>query len=182
MIFSETPLKGAYIIDLQKYEDHRGFFARLFCVSEYDKYGLDKNVLQINNSFSKYKGTLRGMHYQLPPKAETKIIRCTRGSLFDVIIDLRQHSPTFGQHFGTELTEENRKMMYVPKYFAHGFITLEDNTEALYMVTELYSPNFERCIRWNDSKFNIQWPLQPTVLSDKDRKQFDFDVKYHLNV
>ncbi|MGA3206881.1 MAG: dTDP-4-dehydrorhamnose 3,5-epimerase [Syntrophales bacterium] len=181
MIFTETPLKGAYLIDLEKRGDDRGFFARFFCANEYDNLRLDRNIVQVNNSLSLYKGTLRGMHYQLPPKAETKIVRCVKGALYDVIIDLRKSSPTFSQHFGAELSAENRKMMYVPKEFAHGFLTLEDNTETLYLVTEFYAPDLERCIRWNDPKFNIQWPLQPSVISDKDKNQFDFDPKSCLN-
>lgn len=181
MKFIETPLKGAYLIELEKRGDDRGFFARFFCVNEYDNLKLDRNVVQINNSLSASKGTLRGMHYQLPPKAETKIVRCVKGALYDVIIDLRSSSATFGQYYGAELTAENRKMMYVPKEFAHGFLTLDDNTEAIYLVTEFYAPDRERCIRWNDPKFNIQWPFAPAVMSDKDKNQSDFDPKYHLN-
>jgi dTDP-4-dehydrorhamnose 3,5-epimerase len=181
MKFNETPLKGAYLIDLEKRGDDRGFFARFFCINEYDKLKLGRNVVQINNSFSVYKGTLRGMHYQLPPKAETKIVRCVKGAFYDVIIDIRKNSATFGQWYGAELTAENRKMMYVPKEFAHGFLTLDDNTEAIYLVTEFYAPDQERCIRWNDPKFNIQWPFFPTIISDKDKNQSDYDIKDHLN-
>jgi dTDP-4-dehydrorhamnose 3,5-epimerase len=182
MIFHETPLRGSYIIDLDKKGDERGFFARFFCVNEYSKLGLDQNVVQINNSLSADKGTLRGMHYQLSPKAETKVVRCIRGALFDVILDLREDSPTFGQHFGAELTAENRKMMYVPKGFAHGFMTLKDDTEALYLVTEFYAPELERGIRWNDPRFNIQWPFEPTTVSDKDQNHLDFDPEHHLGI
>jgi dTDP-4-dehydrorhamnose 3,5-epimerase len=182
MIFHETPLRGSYIIDLDKKGDERGFFARFFCVNEYSKLGLDQNVVQINNSLSADKGTLRGMHYQLSPKAETKVVRCIRGALFDVILDLREDSPTFGQHFGAELTAENRKMMYVPKGFAHGFMTLKDDTEALYLVTEFYAPELERGIRWNDPRFNIQWPFEPTTVSDKDQNHPDFDPEHHLGI
>jgi len=182
MIFTETNLKGAYIIELEKRGDDRGFFARLFCINEFDKLGLDRNIVQINNSLSTRKGTLRGMHYQLAPKAETKIIRCISGSFYDVILDLRPESPTFGKSYGTEITAENRKIMYVPKGFAHGFLTFEDNTEAFYLATEFYSSEKERCIRWNDEKFKIEWPFQPTVISEKDKNALDFDPKYHLNI
>ncbi|RME90844.1 MAG: dTDP-4-dehydrorhamnose 3,5-epimerase [Candidatus Hydrogenedentota bacterium] len=180
MIFHETPLKGAYVIELEKKGDDRGFFARAFCVNEFKEHGIDHNIVQINNSFTVPKGTLRGMHYQLPPHAETKIVRCIRGSLYDVILDLRKDSPTFGKWFGAELTAENRKMMVVPKGFAHGFLTLEENTEAFYLVTEFYAPQAERGIRWNDPKFKIEWPMEPKVLSEKDANWPDFDEKFHL--
>lgn len=180
MIFNETPLKGAYTIELNKKGDERGFFARLFCINEYDTLGLDNNIVQINNSLSATKGTLRGMHYQLAPKAETKIVRCIRGALYDVILDLRKDSPTFGKWYSVELSAENRRMMYVPKGFAHGFLTLVDNTEAFYLVTEFYAPDSERGVRWNDPKFNLKWPFEPLVISDKDRNQRDFDPGYHL--
>lgn len=161
MIFNETPLKGAYTIELEKRGDERGFFARFFCVNEYDKMGLDRNVVQINNSLSAQKGTLRGMHYQLAPKAETKVVRCIRGALWDCILDLREGSPTFGQWYAEELTAENRRMMYVPKGFAHGFMTLADDSEVLYLVTEFYSPELERGVRWDDPEFAIKWPGVP---------------------
>jgi dTDP-4-dehydrorhamnose 3,5-epimerase len=181
MIFTETNLKGAYIIDLEKREDERGFFARLFCIHEFDQIGLDRNIVQINNSLSIRKGTLRGLHYQLPPKAETKIFRCIHGSVYDVILDLRLESPTFGKWYGIELTAENRKILYIPKGFAHGFLTLEDHTETLYLVTEFYASEKERCIRWDDQRFKIEWPFHPTEISEKDKKAPDFDPKYHLN-
>jgi len=181
MIFHETPLKGAHTIELDKKGDDRGFFARFFCINEYDSMNLDGNIVQINNSLSAQKGTLRGMHYQLAPKAETKIVRCIRGALYDVILDLRLNSPTFGKWYGTELTaEKNRIMMYVPKGFAHGFMTLEDDTEALYLVTEYYSPEQERGIRFQDPRFKIEWPFEPIVVSDKDKNWRDFDPVYHL--
>jgi len=179
MKFIPTKLKDAYTIDLEKREDDRGFFARFFCINEYDEQGLDRNIVQINNSLSKDKGTLRGIHYQLAPKAETKIVRCIRGSLFDVIIDLRPDSPTFLQWFGAELSAENRTMMFVPKGFGHAFLTLEENTEALYLVTEFYSPENERGLRWNDPKIGIEWPIEPLVISDKDKSHRDFDINYH---
>ena len=181
MNFTETPLKGAYLIELQKREDDRGFFSRAFCRDEFDKYGLNSEILQINNSLSKDKGTLRGMHYQLAPMAEDKMVRCIKGALFDVIIDLRPESETYCQWFGQTLSAENRTMMYVPKGFAHGFLTLEKDTEAFYMVTEKYGPERERGIRYNDPKFNIQWPAVPQVISEKDLLHPDFDEAIHLH-
>jgi dTDP-4-dehydrorhamnose 3,5-epimerase len=180
MLFLKTPIEGLYKIELEKFEDYRGFFARIFCKKEFENQRLKNNIVQINNSYNKKKGTLRGLHYQLPPKAEVKIIRCIRGSIFDVVIDLRKDSPTFLKWFGCELNENNKKMLYVPEGFAHGFLTLEDDTEIIYFTTEFYSPQYERCIRWNDPKFSIQWPFEPTVISEKDRNAIDFDMKYHL--
>jgi dTDP-4-dehydrorhamnose 3,5-epimerase len=182
MIFNKTPLPGVYTIDLEKKGDERGFFARFFCINEFEKMGLDKNFVQVNNSLSAQKGTLRGMHYQLSPKSETKLVRCIKGSLYDIVLDLREDSPTFGQHFGAELTAENRRMMYVPKGCAHGFITLKDDTEALYLVSDFYAPEQERGVRWNDPKFNIEWPEKPVVISEKDKNHPFFDAKYHLNL
>lgn len=175
MKFTPTPLPGAFLIDIEKRGDERGFFARAFCENELAAQGLASRFVQVNNSLSAFKGTLRGMHYQLAPKAETKIVRCFRGGIWDAILDLRKESPTFGQSFGAELTAENRRMMYVPKGFAHGCITLEDDTETFYFVDEFYSPTQERGVRWNDPRFNIQWPFSPVVISDKDRDWKDFD-------
>jgi len=180
MKFHPTPLAGAYTIELEKRGDDRGFFARFFCVKEFEALGLDPKIVQINNSLSRIQGTLRGLHYQLSPKAETKIVRCIRGALYDVILDLREGSPTFGQWFGAELTAENRTMMYVPKGFAHGFITLQPDTEAFYLATEFYGPDRERCVRWNDPKFGIKWPAEPVVISDKDKATPDFSPATHL--
>jgi len=182
MIFNETPLKGAFVIDLEKRGDERGFFARAFCEKEFAMHKLCTRFVQVNNSLSAQRGTLRGMHYQLGAKAETKLVRCIKGSLLDMILDLRKDSPTFGQSYSAELTAENRRMMYVPKGFGHGFITLSDNTEAFYFVDEFYAPEAERGVRWNDPKFAIQWPMEPVVLSDKDRAHRDFDPKWHLAV
>jgi dTDP-4-dehydrorhamnose 3,5-epimerase len=180
MHFKETPLKGSFLINLEKKGDDRGFFARFFCRNEFAEHNLDGDIVQINNSLSKHKGTLRGMHYQLPPKAETKIVRCVRGRLWDVMLDLRPDSSTFGKWYAEELTSENRKMLYVPKGFAHGFITLEDDTEILYLVTEFYAPDHERTVRWNDPSFAIEWPLEPVILSDKDQNAPDFSPDIHL--
>lgn len=181
MIFKETPLKGAFTIELEKKEDDRGFFARFFCVNEFEKNGLPRSFVQINNSLSVHKGTLRGMHYQLAPKGETKVVRCIQGSFYDVILDLRAGSPTFGHSFGAELSAKNRKMMLVPEGFAHGFLTLEDNSEALYLVNEFYAAPLERGIRWDDPNFKIAWPEKPKIVSEKDAKHPDFNPAYHLN-
>jgi dTDP-4-dehydrorhamnose 3,5-epimerase len=180
MKFNETVLKSAYTIDLDKREDERGFFARLFCINEFDVEGMDRNVVQINNSLSKDKGTLRGIHYQLNPKAETKIVRCIKGSLWDVIVDLRPDSPTFLQWFGETLSAENRRMMFVPKGFGHGFITLEPDTEVIYLVTEFYSPEHERGLRWNDPNIGIEWPIEPVIISEKDMNHKNFDINYNV--
>jgi dTDP-4-dehydrorhamnose 3,5-epimerase len=180
LLFHETPLSGAYVIDLEKRGDDRGFFARAFCRDEFEKAGLTTTVVQVNNSLSVDVGTLRGMHYQLPPHAETKIVRCIRGALWDCILDLRPGSATFGQWFGETLSADNRKMMYVPKGFGHGLITLEPNTEAFYLVDEFYDPASERGVRWNDPKFGIRWPIEPTVISQKDAAHRDFDPSWHL--
>jgi dTDP-4-dehydrorhamnose 3,5-epimerase len=180
VIFTETPLAGAYVIDLEKRGDDRGFFARAFCEREFGAKGLSTRFVQVNNSLSAQKGTLRGMHYQLAPKGETKLVRCIRGALHDMILDLRPGSPTFGKSFGADITAENRRMMYVPRGFAHGFVTLSDDTEAFYFVDEFYAPEQERGVRWNDPRFAIQWPVEPVVLSDKDRAHRDFDAAWHL--
>jgi dTDP-4-dehydrorhamnose 3,5-epimerase len=180
MIFTPTSLAGAHLIDLEKKGDDRGFFARAFCENEFSKHDLVGHFCQVNNSLSAHKGTLRGMHYQLAPQAETKVVRCIRGALYDMILDLRRDSPTFARSFGAELSAQNRRMMYVPKGFAHGFLTLADDTEVIYFVDEFYSPEHERGIRYNDPRFNLQWPQAPAVISDKDKGQPDFDPAWHL--
>jgi dTDP-4-dehydrorhamnose 3,5-epimerase len=182
MIFTPTPLAGAYLIDLERKGDDRGFFARAYCELEFEQRGLVKHFCQVNNSLSPTAGTLRGLHYQLAPKAETKLVRCVRGALYDVILDLREGSPTFGQSFGAELSAENRRMMYLPKGCAHGFITLADDTEVFYFVDEFYSPEHERGVRYDDPHFNLKWPLAPTIISDKDQGHRTFDRAWHLGV
>ncbi|MEI6634453.1 MAG: dTDP-4-dehydrorhamnose 3,5-epimerase [Chlamydiota bacterium] len=182
MRFTETPLHGAYLIELEKKSDERGFFARAFCVNEFARLGLETGIVQINNSLSARKGTLRGMHYQLPPMAETKIVRCLRGAFYDAIIDLRPESPTRMRWFGETLSAENRKMLYVPKGFAHGILTLEDDTEAYYLVTQFYSKDHERGLRWNDPVFRIDWPIAPAVVSEKDAAHPDFNPEHHLGI
>ena len=179
MKFTSLPLSGAYLIDLEKRGDDRGFFGRFFCETEFAQHGLLDRFVQINNSLTAKNGTLRGMHYQLPPAAEVKVVRCIHGALYDVILDLRPHSKSFGQSFGAELTAENRTMMYVPQGFAHGFLTLQPDTEALYLVSAAYAPDAERGIRFDDPKFSIRWPVTPSELSDKDRKWPDYDPDFH---
>jgi dTDP-4-dehydrorhamnose 3,5-epimerase len=179
MIFEPTPLAGAFTIELQKRGDDRGFFARLFCEDEFAAAGLETRFPQINNSLSGRAGTLRGMHYQLPPAGEVKVVRCVRGALFDVIVDLRPDSPTFKRWFGAELTADNRRMMLVPRGFAHGFITLADDTEAFYLVSHRYAPAAERGLRFNDPAIGITWPREPAEVSDKDRNWPDLDAGFH---
>jgi len=179
MRFVSTPLQGAFLIDLEKREDERGFFARLFCEKEFAQHGLDSNFVQANNSFSKDKGTLRGLHYQLPPMQETKLVRCIKGSFYDVILDMRPDSKTFGKSFGAELSEDNRRMMYVPKGFAHGFLTLTENSEVVYLVSQYYSKELERGIRWNDPAFTIAWPTKPLVISERDQTHPDYSKTGH---
>lgn len=168
MIFTETKIKGAFIIEPEKKEDERGFFARSYDKGIFRERGLNPNVLQCNISFSKLKGTIRGMHYQLSPYQEAKFLRCTRGSIFDVIIDLRSQSSTYKQWIGVELNSQNYKMLYAPEGTAAGFQSLEDNTELFYQVSQTYKPEYERGIRWDDPIFNIRWPLKPTTISKKD--------------
>lgn len=168
MIFHDTPLPGAFVIELEKHQDERGFFARAWCANEFAERGLVSRVAQVNLSQNHRRGTLRGMHYQLAPHEEVKVIRCVRGALYDCIIDLRQDSATFAQTYGVELSAENRLVLYVPEGFAHGFQTLQDDTEALYQVSEFYTPGAERGVRYDDPRFGIQWPLPVSVISEKD--------------
>jgi len=175
MQFIETELKGAYIIEPERLEDERGFFARSFCKNEFKEHGLNDNLAQCNISFNKEKGTMRGMHLQIPPKEEAKLVRCTMGSIHDIIVDLRKDSPTFKMHVGDTLTPDNRKMLYVPEGFAHGFITLEDNTEVFYQMSEFYAPECARGYRYNDPAFGIDWPQEVKVISDRDRDYPDFE-------
>ena len=169
MIFHETALEGAYIIDLEPFSDDRGLFARTFCKREFAAIGHHKEFVQFNHSHSNQKGTLRGLHYQRPPHAEIKLIRCIRGSVFDVIVDLRHQSPTFLQHVGVELSEQNLRMIYVPEGFAHGFQTLQDHCELIYHHTAFYTPDSDGGIRYNDPKIRISWPLGLSTISDKDK-------------
>jgi dTDP-4-dehydrorhamnose 3,5-epimerase len=176
MIFQELKLKGAFLIKFEKIEDERGFFARSWCVREAEKHGLKRNMVQANVSFNKKKGTLRGMHYQKEPFQEVKLVRCVRGKIYDVIIDLRPESPTFRQWIGVELSQDNDCMLYVPENFAHGFQTLTDNSEVNYLVSEFYTPEAEKGIRFNDPFFDIKWPeVQTRTISIKDNTWPDFN-------
>ena len=174
MIFAGTTLKGAFIIELEKHEDERGFFARSFCEKESEEHGLNPRIVQCNISYNKKKGTLRGMHYQIAPYEEVKLVSCIRGAIHDVIIDLRPDSPTYCQWFAVELGAENYKVLYVPEGFAHGFQTLEDNTVVFYQMSEFYHPECARGVRWDDPAFGIRWSLSNRVMSKEDLSYPDF--------
>ena len=175
MVFTETKLKGSFLIESDRKEDDRGFFARTFCVDEFQARGLNGRVVQCSFSFNRRRGTLRGMHWQDPPQTECKLIRVTRGAVFDVIIDLRPGSPTFRQHIAVELTAENRRQIYVAEGFAHGFQTLEDNTEVFYQMSAVYSPALCRGVRWNDPAFGIRWPdVEQRIMNERDATYPDF--------
>jgi dTDP-4-dehydrorhamnose 3,5-epimerase len=172
--FVQTPLQGAYVIELEKLSDDRGFFARSFCREEFEAHGLNPRIVQCNVSFNQKKGTLRGMHFQTIPFVEAKLVRCTSGSIHDVIIDLRRESETFKRHFAVVLSAQNGRMLYVPEGFAHGFQTLEENTEVFYQMSEVYSAPHARGVRWDDSAFGIQWPPGDRIILDRDRTYRDF--------
>lgn len=174
MIFSESPLKGAFLVELERRADSRGFFARTWCEQEAAALGLNIRVAQGNISFNRRKGALRGMHFQLPPHEEARLIRCTMGSIHDVIIDLRADSPTFMRHWSTVLSAENRRAIYVPEGFAHGFQSLEDDTEVFYQMSAAYAPEANVGVRWNDVAFGISWPLPITDMSERDCTFPDF--------
>jgi dTDP-4-dehydrorhamnose 3,5-epimerase len=174
MILTETSLKGAFLVEIERLEDERGFFARAWCQREFEAKDLRPRFVQANISHSRVRGTLRGMHYQISPCAEAKLVRCTRGAVFDVIIDLRPDSPTYTQWIGVELTSDSHKLLYVPEGFAQGFQTLLDNAEVFYQMSEFYSPAHQRGVRYDDPAFGIQWPLGVSVLSDKDKAWPDF--------
>jgi dTDP-4-dehydrorhamnose 3,5-epimerase len=174
VIFTETDLPGAYVIDLERREDERGFFARAWCEDEFRDHGLSTRVVQCNVSFNRTRGTLRGMHFQQAPNAEAKLVRCTTGAIHDVIIDLRPESSTYMRWLGAELTGENRRMLYVPEGFAHGYQTLSDDTETFYQVSEFYAPQAEGGVRWDDPAFGIEWPLEVSLISEKDARWADY--------
>ena len=175
MVFHETVLKGAFLIDLERHRDERGFFARTFCVDEFQARGLNARLMQCSVSFNEKRGTLRGLHWQTEPHAEAKLVRVTRGAIFDAIVDLRTGSPTFKQHFVCELTADNHRMLYVPEGFAHGFQTLEDNTEVFYQMSAVFAPALARGVRWNDPAFGIQWPDVPQrIMNARDAAYPDF--------
>ncbi len=169
MIFTETKLEGAYIIDVEPREDSRGFFARAFCQREFAAHGLKPVIAQANLAFNRIQGTLRGMHFQFPPAAETKLVRCTRGAILDVIVDLRPESPTYLEHVAVELNEDNFRAIYVPERFAHGYQVLRDRTETSYQVGEFYVPAADGGLRYDDPHLGIRWPLRTTVISEKDQ-------------
>ena len=176
MIFTETELPGAFIIDLERLCDERGFFARTWCEDEFAAHGIGLPPLQANMSMNPLKGTLRGMHYQLAPYEESKLVRCTRGAIYDVIVDLREESPTFGNWLGVELTAENCRQLYVPGGFAHGFLTLVENSDVAYQVSAKYAPGAERGLRWDDPAIAIHWPAVPQLISEKDCHHPDFQL------
>lgn len=174
MRFIPTHLAGAYLVEPDLISDERGFFARTWCRDEFADKGLNPNLVQCNISFNKARGTLRGMHYQKEPHAECKLVRCTKGALYDVIIDLRSNSSTFTQWYGVELTAKNRRALYVPEGFAHGFITLEDETEVMYQMSEYFHAGSASGLRWDDPKFSITWPIDVKVISEHDRAYLGF--------
>jgi dTDP-4-dehydrorhamnose 3,5-epimerase len=175
MLFKGTSLKGAFLIEPQRREDERGFFARSFCCREFEAHGLNPRVVQCNISYNAKKGTMRGMHFQVPPYEEAKLVRCTQGAIYDVIIDLRPGSSSYLKYYGVQLDFANRSMLYIPEGFAHGFITLEDDTEVFYQMSEFYAPDTARGFRWDDPLFGIKWPLVPTVISERDQAYPDFE-------
>lgn len=168
MIFNETKVKGTYIIDIERREDSRGFFARAFCQKEFEAHGLKPIIAQANVAFNVKKGTVRGMHFQYPPSAETKLVRCTRGAILDIIVDLRPESPTYLEHIAVELSEDNQRSLYVPERFAHGYQVLRDKTETSYQVGEFYAPGCEGGLRHDDPRLGLQWPMPVAVISEKD--------------
>jgi dTDP-4-dehydrorhamnose 3,5-epimerase len=174
LIFTETKLPGAFVIEPERREDERGFFARTFCKREFESRGLNSQVAQCNTSFNKKKGILRGMHFQAAPFGEVKLVRCTAGAIYDVIIDLRPASHTFKGYFGVELSAENGAMLYIPEGFAHGFQTLRDGSEVFYQMSQVYSPEHARGVRWNDPAFGIEWPADERIIVERDRTYPDF--------
>ena len=176
MRFIPTRLPGVYLIEPERLEDDRGFFARVWCRQEFEAQQLDTRLVQCSLSFNRLKGTLRGLHYQDEPYPETKVVRCTSGAIYDVALDLRRASSTFKRWVAVELTAANHNMLYIPAGVAHGLLTLEDNTEVFYQISEFYHPECARGVRWNDPAFNIDWPMKPVVISPKDQLYLDFDI------
>jgi len=175
--FRPSGLEGAFLIDIAPAEDERGFFARSWCAREAVRHGLNPDVVQCNISFNRKRGTMRGMHFQAPPFEEAKLVRCTRGAIHDVIVDLRDGSPTRAHHVAVVLSAEQRNAIYVPAGLAHGFLTLEDDTEVFYQMSAYHSPEHARGFRWNDPAFGIPWPSDPSVISDRDRGYADFSLR-----
>ena len=174
MIFTEAPIPGAYVIDPERLEDERGFFARTWCQREFKTHGLNTELAQCSISYNRRKGTLRGMHYQVTPHAEARLVRCTSGAIYDVIADLRPESKTFKRWFSIELTADNRRLLYIPVGLAHGFLTLRNDTEVFYQMSEFYSPESARGVRWDDPVFGFEWPEIIQVISERDRSYPDF--------
>jgi dTDP-4-dehydrorhamnose 3,5-epimerase len=174
MIFARTKIPGSWIIELEKFEDERGFFARAWCKNEFEARGLSQEWVQANLALSKKKGTLRGLHYQVAPYEEVKLMRCINGAIFDVIIDLRPDSPTYKQWLGVELTAINHRMLYIPENCAHGYQALTENAEVFYQVSQFYAPEAERGVRYDDPTFGVEWPLKVQMISDKDRSWPDY--------
>jgi dTDP-4-dehydrorhamnose 3,5-epimerase len=181
-MFRQLPLQGSFVIDPKKNNDDRGFFSRVFCEAIFASKGIDSKICQINVSFNERRGTLRGLHYQKPPNSEQKIVRCISGSIWDVIVDLRKNSTTYGNWFGETLSAENRLMMLIPKGFAHGYISLEDKSEIIYFSSTAYSPNSEETLNWNDSSVQIQWPIAPIYISEKDKKGINLTQVEPMNI
>ena len=176
MIFTETKLQGVYIIDLKKIEDDRGFFARAYCQKEFAEHGIELNWAQANLANSKERGTLRGLHYQKTPFAEAKLMRCIRGAIYDVIVDLRPDSPSYMQWLGVELTAENRRALFIPEGFAHGYLVLEDDSDTFYPTSQFYTPEAEAGVRWNDPAFGIEWPFtNDLIITEKDQRWPDYE-------
>ena len=176
MKFSPTTLDGAYIVELEPHRDHRGFFARTWCRDEFEQHGLDGDLAQCSISFNPRRGTLRGMHWQCAPREEVKLVRCTTGAIYDVIIDLRPTSPTYLRYLAVELTRSDRRALYVPRGFAHGFQTLSDDCEVLYQMSECFAPEHARGARWNDPAFAIEWPIPDPIILDRDNTYPDYVV------
>jgi len=176
MIFTPAEISGAFYITLEPRTDDRGYFRRMFCQDEFTKAGINFHMVQINQAFTKAKGVLRGLHWQVPPKGEAKVFQCLKGKIFDVIADVRPKSPTFGEWIGTILDEDDPKLLYIPEELAHGYITLSENCQVSYMVSEFYAPQYEKGMRWNDPFFKIKWPISPTFLSEKDANFIDFKI------
>jgi dTDP-4-dehydrorhamnose 3,5-epimerase len=175
--FTETKLQGVYIIELECFGDERGFFARTFCREEFAKHGLNPQIVQCNLSYNRKKGTLRGMHYQIAPRAEAKLVMCVAGAIYDVVVDIRENSPTYGEWIAVELPARNRRcMVYIPEGFAHGFQTIEDHSEVFYQMSESYAPEYARGVRWNDPALRIRWPLDNPILSSRDVSFPDFEA------
>ncbi len=174
MIFTPTPLDGAWLVDLERHEDDRGFFARTWCAREFAARGLDPQLAQCSLSYNRRRGTLRGMHWQAAPHEEVKLVRCVRGAIWDVIIDLRPDSPDYTRHYGVELSAATGRALWVPRGFAHGFVTLENDTEIFYQMTDFYAPEAARGVRWNDPAFGIEWPVANPEMNERDATYPDF--------